>query len=227
MFTVFKHFKNLVENQSSTKIKVLRSDNGGEYINSQFQDFCSEHGILHQTSRPHTPSQNDVSERKHRHLVETGLTLLYQSHLPLNYWSYAFSTASFLINRLPFSILGFISPWEKINSVSPSLSALKTFGCACYPYLRPYNKHKLQPRSVECVFLGYPPLSKGYLCLEPTTKIVYTTCYALFDENIFPFAQKSGLTNPHIPFSNSSIDFAWFLSKSPPTDSTFASSSSP
>ena len=90
-----------------------------------------------------------------------------------------------------------------------------------------YNKHKLQPRSVECVFLGYPPLSKGYLCLDPTTNTVYATCYALFDENVFPFAQKSGLTNPHIPFSNSSIDSAWFLSTSPPTDSTSASSSSP
>ena len=90
-----------------------------------------------------------------------------------------------------------------------------------------YNKHKLQPRSVECVFLGYPPLSKGYLCLDPTANTVYTTCYALFDENVFPFAQKSSLTNPHIPFSNSSIDSAWFLSTSPPTDSTSASSSSP
>lgn len=89
VFTVFKHFKNLVENQYSAKIKVLRSDNGGEYFNSQFQDFCSEHGILHQTSCPHTPSQNGVFERKHRHLVKTGLTLLYQFHLPLNYWSYA------------------------------------------------------------------------------------------------------------------------------------------
>ena len=133
VFTVFKHFKNLVENQYSTKIKVLSSDNDGEYINSQFQEFCSEHGILHQTSCPHTPPQNGVFERKHRHLVEIGLNLLYQSHLLLNYWYYAFSTASFLINRLPSSVLGFISPWEKINSVSPLLLALKTFGCACYP----------------------------------------------------------------------------------------------
>ena len=166
-------------------------------------------------------------KKKHRHLVETSLTLLYQSYLPLNYWSYTFSTTSFLINRLPSSILGFISLWEKINSVSPPLSAFKTFGYACYPYLRPYNKHKLQPSSVECVFLGYPPLSKGYLCLDPTANTMYTTCYALFDGNVFPFAQKSSLTNPHIPFSNSSIDFAWFLSTSPPTNSTSASSSSP
>ena len=166
-------------------------------------------------------------KKKHRHLVETSLTLLYQSYLPLNYWSYTFSIASFLINRLPSFVLGFISPWEKINYVSQPLSTLKTFSCACYAYLRPYNKHKFQPRSVECVFLGYPPLSKGYLCLDPTTNTMYTTCYALLDENVFPFAQKSGLTNPYIPFSNSSIDYVWFLSTSPPIDSTSASSSSP
>ena len=55
LVVVFKHFKNLVENQYSSKIKVLRPDNGKEYVNSQFQNFCSDHGILHQTSCPHTP----------------------------------------------------------------------------------------------------------------------------------------------------------------------------
>ena len=160
---MFKHFKNLVETQYSAKIKFLRSDNGGEYLSSQFQHFCSNNGILHQTSCPYVPQQNGVLERKHRHIVEASLALLYQSHLPLNFWSYAFSTASFLINKLPSSVLGFISPWEKANFDSPPLSAPRTFDCAYYPYLRPYNKHKLQPRSVECVFLGYPLLSKGYV----------------------------------------------------------------
>lgn len=77
LFAVFKHFKNLVENQYSSKIKVIRSDNGGEYVNSQFQSFCFDHGILHQTSYPHTPQQNGISERKHRHAVEIGLALQY------------------------------------------------------------------------------------------------------------------------------------------------------
>ena len=67
LFAVFKHFKNLVENQYSTKIKVLRFDNGGEYLSFQFQSFCSDHGILHQTSCPYVPQQNGISERKHRH----------------------------------------------------------------------------------------------------------------------------------------------------------------
>ena len=144
---VFKHFKALVENQFSTSIKVLRTDNGTKYTNSAFQVFCSSNGILHQTSCPHSPQQNGVSERKHRYIVETGLSLLYRSHLPYNYWSYAFTTAVFLINKLPSSVLSFKSPWEVLYSKPPPLKALKAFGCACYPYLRPYTKHKLQPRS--------------------------------------------------------------------------------
>ena len=140
---VFKHFKALVENQFSTSLKVLRTDNGTEYTNSAFQAFCSSNGILHQTSCPYSPQQNGVSERKHRHIVETSLSLLYRSHLPYNYWSYAFSTAIFLINRLPSSVLSFKSPWEVLYSKPPPLQALKAFGCDCYPYLRPYTKHKL------------------------------------------------------------------------------------
>ena len=90
VLSVFKHFKALVETQYSTKIMVLRIDNGTECTNTAFQAFCSSNGILHQISCPHTPQQNGVFERKHRHIVETGLSLLYKSNLPYNYWSYAF-----------------------------------------------------------------------------------------------------------------------------------------
>ena len=74
---MFKHFKNMVETQHNSKLKILRIDNGSEYTNAEFQSYCSAHGILHQSSCPHTPEQNGVSERKHRHVVETGLALLY------------------------------------------------------------------------------------------------------------------------------------------------------
>ena len=151
--------------------------------------------------------------------------MLYQSHLPMNFWSYALSIASFLINRPPSSALGFISPWEKVNSVSPPLSALRTFGCACYPYLRTYNKNKLQPRFVECVFLEYPPLSKGYMCLDPTTNKIYTTCYALFNESVFPFVDRSNLSNSNVPFSSTISESDWFSVNSPSPSSALPSSS--
>lgn len=94
----------------------------------------------------------------------------------------------------------------------PLLTALRTVGCACYPYLRPYNKHKLQPKSMECVLLGYPPLSKGYLCLDPTTNTVYIVCYTVFHEDVFPFSRKPNLITSQVPFSSAIFDSNWFPS---------------
>ena len=55
--------------------------------------------------------------------------------------------------------------------------------------LRPYNNHKLQFRSKQCVFLGYSNLHKGYKCLDISTGRVYISRDVVFDEDIFPFAQ--------------------------------------
>ena len=108
-------------------------------------------------------------------------------------------------------MLGFQSPWEKMYSKAPSVHALKSFGCACYPFLRPYNKNKLQPRSTTCIFLGYPPLSKGYICLDPTSNKIYIACHVLFNETLFPLATNPNLTNPHVPFSSSLSDWLSYL----------------
>ena len=53
-------------------------------------------------------------------------------------------------------------------------------------------------------------MSKGYLCLDPTTNKIYTTCYALFNESVFPFADRPDLTAPNVPFSSPISDSAWF-----------------
>lgn len=71
---IFTSFKALVENKFNCKIKTLYSDNGGEYI--ALKSLLSTAGISHLTSPPHTPGHNGVSEWKHRHIVETCLTLL-------------------------------------------------------------------------------------------------------------------------------------------------------
>ena len=55
VFDIFKEFKILVERQSGHYIKVLRSDQGGEFTSDLFEKFCKEHGIIHQLSPPYTP----------------------------------------------------------------------------------------------------------------------------------------------------------------------------
>jgi transposase InsO family protein len=138
----FIHFRNLMENLLNTRIKIVRTDPGGEYSKNEFQSFCSSVGIFHQYSCPRTSQQNGVAERKHRHIVDMALTIINQASLPLNLWPYAFSTAVFLINRLPSLSRHSISPWTALFGSSPDYLSFRTFGCACYPLLRPYSHHK-------------------------------------------------------------------------------------
>jgi len=63
-FHYFKIFKAEVENQIERKIKRLRDDRGGEYISNEFSQFCGEHGIIHEVTRPYSPQSNGVAERK-------------------------------------------------------------------------------------------------------------------------------------------------------------------
>ena len=79
-------------------------------MSNQFKSFCLDHGIQHQLSCPYTPQQNGVAKRTHKHIVESGLSMLYQSNLPSSYWCYAFSIAIYLTNRLPSLVLAFKSP---------------------------------------------------------------------------------------------------------------------
>jgi transposase InsO family protein len=54
-FDMFKKYKTEVENQKDKRIKVLRSDRGGEYFLQEFTNFCEENGLIHQRSAPYTP----------------------------------------------------------------------------------------------------------------------------------------------------------------------------
>uniref|UniRef100_A0A2N9HBX8 Reverse transcriptase Ty1/copia-type domain-containing protein n=1 Tax=Fagus sylvatica TaxID=28930 RepID=A0A2N9HBX8_FAGSY len=143
---------------------------------------------------------NGSIERKHRHIVETGLALLSHSAMPLRYWDDAFQTACYLINRLPTPTLQNKSPFEKLFNTNPDYSFLKTFGCSCWPNLRPYNSHKLLPRSLECIFLGYSLLHKGYKCLHLPSGRLYISRDVIFVENKFPFS------SPPIPAASTSLE---------------------
>ena len=141
-----------------------------EVVNIPLLHYLLQNGIIHQMFCPYTPQQNGLLERKHRHLIETTITLLSQASMSTDYWSYAIITVVSLINLLPTSFLNFVSPWYMLYSTPLDISKLKVFGWACYPHLRPYSSHKLDPRTKECLFLGYSSSSKGYLCLDVSSQ---------------------------------------------------------
>lgn len=185
VFDTFKKFKAMVETQFNCQIKQLQTDWGGEYRN--VSTLLDHLGIIHRESCPHTQEQNGAAERRHRDIVEKGLALLAHASLPLAFWEYAFNTAVYLINRLISPILDFQSPYHLLYHRDPDYSFLKTFGCLCYPFLRPYNKTKLDFRSQPCVFVGYSSKHKGYLCFHPNSNRVFIVRHVALDESVFPY----------------------------------------
>ncbi|MFS7942761.1 putative RNA-directed DNA polymerase [Helianthus anomalus] len=118
-------FFNFVQNQFSTSVKVFQSDGGTEFINHRVQNCFQEHGIHHRLSCPHTPEQNGRVERKHRHITETGLAIMFNAHAPSKLWVDAFTSATYIINRLPTKILENKSPFEILFKQPPSYSNLR------------------------------------------------------------------------------------------------------
>ncbi|KAM1130278.1 hypothetical protein ACFX13_045779 [Malus domestica] len=185
VLSTFSQYKSMVENAFCTKIIALRSNSGEEFLNTSFSTFLAQYGIQHQLTCPHTPKQNGCAGRKHRHLVETARTLLAASKVPHIYWVEAFTTAIYLINQLPTVYRS--SPWESLFHRPPNYVFLKIFGCACFPWLKPYTSAKLDPKSKACVFLGYSLNHKGYKCLDISTKRLYISKHVLLNESSFPF----------------------------------------
>ncbi|KAL0333939.1 UNVERIFIED_CONTAM: Retrovirus-related Pol polyprotein from transposon TNT 1-94 [Sesamum angustifolium] len=96
----FKLYKNEVENQLSKTIKAIRNDRGGEY-GAPFEEFCSEFGIIHQTTAPYSPQSNGIAERKNRTLKEMMNAMLINSGLPQNLWGEAILSANHILNKIP------------------------------------------------------------------------------------------------------------------------------
>ncbi|GJV44036.1 putative RNA-directed DNA polymerase [Tanacetum coccineum] len=130
VYSTFKSFVQMVERQFTTKLKNVQTDWGGEFRN--LASFFSSLGIIHRRSCPHTSEQNGFVERRNRHVVETGLTLLAQACVPQRFWHYAFDTAVYLINRMPSRTSTNKSPFEHIFKRSPDYSFLRVeiFGLA-------------------------------------------------------------------------------------------------
>ena len=183
LFQMFLDFHTLVATQYSSKISVLRSDNGSEYLSNKMKSFLSSHGIIHQTSCVGTPQQNGIAERKNRDILEKTRAIMFQMNIPKEFWSQVVLTATYLINRLPSRVLEFKSPLEKLKGRKIDLTHLRTFGCVCFVHIQSKHRDKLDPRAAKCIFLGYASTQKGYKCFNPITKKLVVSRDVRFEES--------------------------------------------
>lgn len=179
----FKEFKNFAENQTGKKIKVLRTDNGTEYCNKNFDVICEESGIQHQTSNVHTPEQNGVAERANRTIIERAKCMLFDADLDKPYWGEAVNTAVYIMNRSVSSVLINKAPEEMWTGKKVDLGKMRIFGSPVMVHVPKANRVKLDPKSRKLIFVGYDNNVKGFRCIDPVTKKITISRDVVFLEN--------------------------------------------
>ena len=122
--------------------------------------FCNPWKIIHQTSYPYTPEQNGVAERKHHHLIETVVTLLHQSHLPVSFWVEALATANYLINKMQSHPLQQIT----LSTPLPRTSQLyqpPRLWVSCLPFAMPLYYSQITTPIPSLYFFGLSSYLQG------------------------------------------------------------------
>eukprot|EP00112_Aurelia_sp_Birch-Aquarium-sp1_P025251 Seg831.4 transcript_id=Seg831.4/GoldUCD/mRNA.D3Y31 product="Retrovirus-related Pol polyprotein from transposon TNT 1-94" pseudo=true protein_id=Seg831.4/GoldUCD/D3Y31 len=121
-----------------------------------------EKRIVHQTTVPYNPAQNGVSERISCTIIETALSMMSQSKMPMEFWAEAVNIAVYLRNRSPSTSLKGITPIEALFDRKPDVSHLKVFGCLAFAHIPKQQRKKFEEKSRKAVFVGYPDGTKGY-----------------------------------------------------------------
>ena len=86
MIEVFTKFKYMVERQNVRKLRILRTDGGGEYVLKDFDMLCEKEGVVHEVLPPYTPHLNGTAERKNRTIMNMVRSVLKDKHLPKKLW---------------------------------------------------------------------------------------------------------------------------------------------
>ncbi|KAD0657028.1 hypothetical protein E3N88_43918 [Mikania micrantha] len=97
----FKTFKQAAELESGFKVKALRTDRGGEFTSTKFEQVCNEDGIRRFLTAPYTPQQNGVVERRNQTILGTTRSILKAMKLPQWMWGEGARHAIYILNRTP------------------------------------------------------------------------------------------------------------------------------
>jgi hypothetical protein len=135
-----------LENQTGLRIKKVKSDNGGEYVNTELKEFYAGAGIIHQRTPPYTPQHNGVAERLNRTLLEKERAMRIAANLPKSTWGESLATANYLRNISPASGQE-RTPWELFHGKKPDVSHLRVYGSRVYVKKESSQVTKLEARS--------------------------------------------------------------------------------
>lgn len=183
MFEKFQEFKNEVENLTERKIKILRSNNGGEYTSKKLIHFCKEAGIKRELIVPNNIEQNGVAKRNNKTIEKCVKAMLHNQYLPQFLWGETCVIVFYLQNRSPHKILNNMTPKEEFTRNKTSVNHLRIFGFHVYIHILKDKRKKLDPANMKGIFIGYSA-SKSYRIYIKEDHQIKVSMDIIFDESI-------------------------------------------
>jgi hypothetical protein len=184
VFIKFQEFKEEIENLTTKKIKILRTDNGGEYKSKEFVSFCKSVRIRRELTVPHNPQKNGVEERKNKSIEEIVKALMNDQVLSMYLWGQATMTTIYVQNRSPHHILKDMTPEESFSRKKPNVEHLIIFGCLVYIHIPKDKRKNLEPSGKKGIFVGYNESSKAYKIYIPEQHKVEVSRDVTFNEKM-------------------------------------------
>ncbi|UYV73081.1 hypothetical protein LAZ67_10001761 [Cordylochernes scorpioides] len=170
---------------------TIRTDNGGEFINEDLNQFLTEKGFKHELTTPYSPRSNWIAERANRTILNKVRTMLLDANLPLKLWGEAANTAAYIHNLTPTKPKERKTPMELWTGRKPSVRHLKTFGCQAYYKTFHPKRHKPDLKAKNAIFVGYSQFRKAYRLYYYEKVDLYESSYVKCDESrIRPKNQK-------------------------------------
>ena len=158
--------RELQQEMPEHKLKAIGSDNALEFLSKKVQDFIRKKLLRHFRTIAYSSQQNGIAERMIQTITRMTRVLLYQAGLPVSFWPFACSTATYIHNRLPTKAnTRYRSPFEIVKGRKPDLSNLRCFGCEVWVLGKTLKKgERYMHTATRGIFLGYPKNQKGYRC---------------------------------------------------------------
>ena len=174
-----------IEREFPQKIKVVRTDNGREFINAALDGYLLKKGIKHEKTIPYIHEMNGRIENSIRMVLEGTRSLLFDSGLGEQYWTYAGACATFCYNLMK-KTTDHVSPREYLYGNGFDLNKLRVFGSIGYAHLSRERRKKLHRNSIEVRFLGYAMDSIGYIVQNMKTKRIFYSRSLICDDSQLP-----------------------------------------
>ena len=173
------------------------TDNGGEFLSSDLDEFCQEFAVKRSFSIPYAPPQNSHAERMWGIVLRPLRIMLAQSKVHSSFWTYAAQHACMLHNYLPSTRLaGEISPYQAKYAVAPDVSKVRVWGCTCWYYLPEHErKSKISARAVPAIHLGMDQRRNGYVIYVPSLHRITSAHHIVFQERKFLTFTEEGIVN--------------------------------